>query len=85
MTGGFSLPKPELDIEATVECAMAVINRRRLSLESAVVTKGAAHADARLGHLMVIETGRVTERAADGGDAPPIGLEPITLRLPHRT
>jgi hypothetical protein len=27
MTGGFNLPKPEFDIEATVERAMAVINR----------------------------------------------------------
>ena len=27
MTGSFSLPKPEFDIEATVERAMALINR----------------------------------------------------------
>jgi hypothetical protein len=42
MTGGFNLPKPEFDIEATVERAMAVINRTlQPSLEDAkkVVTK----------------------------------------------
>ena len=27
MTGGFNLPKPEFDIEATVDRAMALINR----------------------------------------------------------
>ncbi len=36
MTGGFNLPKPEFDIEATVERAMAVINRTlQPSLEEA--------------------------------------------------
>src|SRR5919202_89852 len=36
MTGGFNFPKPEVDIEATVERAMAVINRTlQPSLEEA--------------------------------------------------
>ena len=36
MTGGFNLPKPEFDIEATVERAMALINRTlQPSLEEA--------------------------------------------------
>ncbi len=45
MTGGFNLPKPEFDIEATVERAMAVINRTlQPSLEEAqkVVDKARA-------------------------------------------
>jgi hypothetical protein len=45
MTGGFNLPKPEFDIEATVERAMALINRTlQPSLEDAqkVVDKARA-------------------------------------------